>query len=329
VIPVFLPHLGCPHRCLFCDQHAVSGQGTPLDPARVQGVISRWLQRCSRRSRVQVAFYGGSFTALPRTCQDRFLAAVKPWLARGIVQQVRISTRPDCLDAATMERLVRAGVAVVELGVQSMDPQVLELCRRGHTPEQVVRASGLVRKAGISLGHQLMLGLPGQDFASLRQTLDRILVLAPDFVRIYPVLVLRDAPLAEWLRRGRYRPLTLERAVAQAAWLCERLERAGIRVVRLGLQPGPELENDLVAGPHHPAFGELVRSRILFRRVRSLLAAVPPSRRVRLAISSRDLSLFRGQGSVNIRRLTRLGLSDRFSLQPDPDQERYTVRIID
>lgn len=330
VIPVFIPHAGCPHACLFCDQHRISGRtdSQPVTPAEVTAIIRQWLARSATRrpESVQVAFYGGSFTGLPEARQEELLETVAPFLTRGEVRTIRISTRPDYVSAQVIARLRRAGVGIVEIGVQSLDPAVLSACNRGHTAEQAIRAMLLLREAGLETGVQLMLGLPGQTLSSLRQTARRVAALRPHFVRIYPALVLQGSGLALLHGRNLYRPLPLDEAVGQAAWLTNYLESRTIRVVRLGLQPGPELEAALEAGPYHPAFGELVRARLMLRTTRRTLRCVAPGSRVRLAIAARDRSIFRGLRGANMVRLQQDGLHDRFELVTDPAQPRGTLR---
>ncbi|MHB8808851.1 MAG: elongator complex protein 3 [Desulfobulbaceae bacterium] len=332
VIPIFIPHEGCPHACVFCNQHRISGRTGhhPVSPGEVAEIIAQWLVRGTTRRTgpVQVAFYGGSFTGLPEKRQEELLAAVAPFRQQGLVQAIRLSTRPDSIDSGVIARLHRFGVAIVELGVQSLDPEVLAACNRGHSAAQAIRAIGLLREAHLEVGVQLMVGLPGQSLLSLRRTVRQVAVLRPDFVRIYPVLVLRESRLAALHAQGCYRPLPLDQAVAQTAWMKNFFAGHGIRVVRMGLQPGPELEEALLAGPYHPAFGELVLARLMLRRTRRALRDVPEGTKIKLSIADRDRSVFQGMHSANITRLRQMGLLERFELVTDPSQPRATLRKI-
>ena len=330
VIPVFIPHEGCPHSCVFCNQHRISGVQGKVTGSEVAEIIRTWLRRGRKKSspQVQVAFYGGSFTGLSMARQQELLSSVKPFIERGEVQTIRLSTRPDYIDSARVAFLQQHRVATVELGVQSLDDSVLKRSLRGHLSEDVIYASGLLKAAGMELGIQLMVGLPGQTFTSLRKTVARVITLAPPFIRIYPVLVVAGSGLEPQYGRGEYQPLSLSLAVLQAAWMKKKMTAHGIRVVRMGLQPGPELEHSLVAGPYHPAFGELVNARLMLQQTRKVLSRVPSGQKVRLQISDRDQSVFRGIRSANIHRLTSLGLSDRFTLHTDPDQPRGTVQSV-
>ncbi|MDD2464411.1 MAG: radical SAM protein [Desulfobulbus sp.] len=332
VIPVFIPHEGCPHCCIFCNQHQISGQGeTPISAEEVGQTIQTWLEhrRSSKRHQVQVAFYGGSFTGLPLARQQALLAVVQPYLQKGLVQEIRLSTRPDYIDAQRLQLLCANQVGIVELGVQSCDDQLLQLAGRGHSAGDTIRAAHLIKGAGLQLGIQLMLGLPGQSFASLRRTVDQVIALQPDLVRLYPLLVLKGSGLESLYHRGVFRPLSLSRAVLQAAYMKKRFDDQGITVVRMGLQPGPELEHSLVAGPYHPAFGEMVKARLMLQKTRRALARLPAGKSVHVVINDRDQSIFRGLHSQNLNRLQQLGLLDRFNLRTDSNQPRQTVRLLE
>ncbi|MGX9726302.1 MAG: elongator complex protein 3 [Candidatus Electronema sp. VV] len=326
IIPVFIPHEGCPHRCLFCNQHRISGWSRPVTSETVRAEIAAWLERAGGRRETQIAFYGGSFTALPRSRQEELLLAASPFLESGQVQSLRLSTRPDCMDAEQAAFLKARRVATVELGAQSMNDAVLAAARRGHDAAATERAAAVLRQAGLKTGIQLLIGLPGVSRASLRRTVDRVITLRPDFVRLYPLLVVKNSGLADLHAQGRYTPLSLAKAVILTAFMKERFERAGIPVIRTGLQAGEELEASLLAGPWHPAFGELVSSRLLLRQTRKLLAQAN-TETVRLRINPRDQSTFRGIKSANVERLRQLGLWQRITLTTDPTQERGTMRL--
>jgi histone acetyltransferase (RNA polymerase elongator complex component) len=273
---------------------------------------------------VQAAFYGGSFTALPRSRQEELLNAAAPFLKSGQVQSLRLSTRPDCMDAAQAAFLHAHGVATVELGTQSMNDDVLAFAKCGHTAADTERAIAVLRAAGLEIGLQFLLGLPGDNRSSLRRTIGRVIALRPNFVRIYPLLVLCGSGLAALWQQGRYMPLSLGKAVVFATFMKERFEQAGIPVVRTGLQAGAELEAALLAGPWHPAFGELVSSRLMLRQTRKLLAQAQ-TERVTLRINDRDQSVFRGLKSANISRLKQLDIWRRIILRTAPELPRGLI----
>ncbi|NOX80062.1 MAG: radical SAM protein, partial [Deltaproteobacteria bacterium] len=266
-------------------------------------------------------------TGLPRQRQQELLAAAAPFLERGEVHFLRLSTRPDYIDSGIVAFLRDSGVSVVELGVQSLDDRVLAAGNRGHSAQQSREAIRLLRRGGMQVGVQLMTGLPAETTRSLIKTVREMAGLRPDFVRIYPVLVLRGSGLARLYEQGEYRPLSLGAAVIRAAWMKKYFAAYSIPVVRMGLQPGPELEKALLAGPYHPAFGELVNGRLMLQRTRRLLAGVKAGRRVTLTIADRDQSVFRGLKSANIGRLKQLGLLKKFTLCLDPSQPRQTVKL--
>ncbi|MCI5165161.1 MAG: radical SAM protein [Candidatus Electrothrix sp. GM3_4] len=331
VIPVFIPHEGCPHCCVFCNQRRISGfTEKPVSGKDVRTTVQTWLDRQGPDKRkVQVAFYGGSFTGLPQVRQQELLGAVAPFLEQGRVQSLRLSTRPDYIDQERVALLRRYQVSTVELGVQSMNDQVLALARRGHNAADVGQAVLVLRRAGMEIGVQLLLGLLGDTRTTLRRTVEQVIDLQPDFIRIYPLLVVRNSELAEQYKRGEYAPFSLDKAVVLAAWMKQRFDQAGIRVVRMGLQAGPELESSLLAGPWHPAFGELVASRLMLRQTRKLLAQVSSfEKTIHLSISERDQSVFRGIKSANVKRLQQLGFWQRIVLSTDPALPRGTVMML-
>ena len=273
ILPIFIPHAGCPHQCVFCNQKKISGQeSAALDAAQAQ--IARWRGWLRPDVQHEAAFYGGSFTGLPLALQRELLALTDALLAEGFIGSVRLSTRPDYIDAERLELLQQHQVRTVELGVQSLDDEVLRLAERGHTAAQVAAAMQLLKKYGFKTGLQLMVGLPGQDFASVQRTALQAIALQPDIARIYPLLVIKDTPLAAAFAAGRFTPLTLEEAVEQAAWLYNELTQAGIKVIRVGLQADEELcsPGNIIAGPFHPALGELVKSRALRHQLTPQLA---------------------------------------------------------
>lgn len=253
-----------------------------------------------------IAFYGGSFTCLPLYVQESYLAVAGGLVSLGYASHVRLSTRPDCMDDAVAEFLYVHGVRVVELGVQSMDDKVLRASARGHVSADTVSASRAVKEAGMELGLQVMAGLPGDTPDGFMRTVERVIGLGPGFVRVYPVLVVRGAPIEALYRRGGYTPLGLDEAVRLCADAVLLFRAAGIKVVRTGLQPTAELEAAVLAGPYHPSFGHMVASELAFRR---MLEAVRPEGgcgafpRIVFSVHPSELSEFLGIRKANIDRL--------------------------
>lgn len=331
IIPFFIVHQGCPHRCVFCNQTSITGQAEvtgQVTPRQVAAEISEWLDRPRRypEAEVQVAFYGGSFTGLPKERQAELLAAVAPFLANGQVRAVRLSTRPDCVDSEAAVFLAKRGVRVVELGVQSMDAAVLVASGRGYGPDKVGLALRVLRAVGLQVGGQLMVGLPGETSRRAVESAQALADLAPDFVRLYPTLVLAGSALAADHGMGRYRPLTLGQAVARTARLKVVFDAHSIPVVRMGLQDGVSLKKNLIAGPHHPAFGELVLARLFFKKVRRVLHQAA-GQGGRLTMAAADESLFRGPGNCYRQRLMALGLLTGVEVVFMPGLPRQTVHL--
>jgi histone acetyltransferase (RNA polymerase elongator complex component) len=304
IIPVFLPNLGCHERCLFCNQKASSG-GLP-SPSSVRNFIEASLNRFPSEKEdreKQVAFYGGSFTAIHRDDQVCYLKEVQPFLASGLIHSIRISTRPDALDGETLSLLKAYNVKTVELGVQSMIDEVLLLSHRGHGAADTMDAVSRLKDKKFEVGLQLMIGLPGDTCNRFLQTLDRVIKLQPNFVRIHPTLVLKGAPLEDVWRAGEYSPLPLDETVQ---WLKKgilKLEESSIRVARIGLQPTKELERDYIAGPYHPALHQLIDSAIFFDMATSLLQVSQKNGRVLFLCHPKEISNLRGQRNENILRL--------------------------
>lgn len=329
VIPVFIPHRGCPHHCLFCNQERISGVGgDDANPVGVAETIDLWLARSPGRAAVQVAFYGGSFTCLPAGEQVAMLTAVQPYIAAGKVDCIRLSTRPDCVDPAVCRLLREFRVGVVEVGVQSFNDRVLFENRRGHDAEQCRTALTLLKAAGMTVGLQLMPGLPGETGRSFLQGIAETVRLQPDFVRLYPVVVVAGSGLEQRFLQNRYRPLSLNRAIALTARAWTRLNEAGIPVVRMGLQPSESLTKSYVAGPYHPAFGELVLARVWLKRLRASLARLRPGESLNIHISHRDQSAVTGMKRANIKRLDELGFAGRFTILPDKSRARGSVAYV-
>lgn len=330
IIPFFIPHEGCPHQCLFCNQHGIAGAGTAGDPQRIAGAIARFLAGARRAGPAEVAFYGGSFTALPTERQEQLLSSVRPFIESGDVSSTRISTRPDALSPAIAAFLKERGVATVELGAQSMDDGVLLRSGRGHSAAATEAASRLLRDSGLKTGLQLMPGLPGDSREVFRATVARVLALQPDCVRLYPALVIRGTPLERLFRDGRYAPLPLDEAVAWCADALRRFRREGIAVIRIGLQPTEELERPgtIVAGPYHPAFRQLVESSILLDRMRSALTGRQTGTAARFAVHPAELSSAIGQRRANVLSLTREFRLLRLSITPSPDISRGEALLL-
>lgn len=303
IIPIFIPHAGCPHQCVFCNQKKISGQKTASAQA-VRQQIDKYLQWVKPGKQNEAAFYGGSFTGLDLDLQEELFKPVDELLAQGVIGSVRLSTRPDYIDEERLALLKKHNVSTVELGVQSLDDSVLELAGRGHDAASVAKAVELLRAYGFAVGLQLMCGMQGQTAASFFATVKKSVALKPDMVRLYPLLVIKNTPLEETYRRGEFTPLTVDEAAELCAAAYEQFTAAGIKVIRMGLQPDDELcsPGNIVAGPFHPAFGEIVKSLVLRRQLTPQIAELVNGgcKKVKIYVPQPLESKLRGQHSANL-----------------------------
>ena len=303
IIPFFIPHSGCPHQCVFCNQKNITGQATPVDPSSIPQTVSDYLRAYKNNKPVQIAFYGGSFTALPQKAQIAYLESARPFIRSGRIECIRLSTRPDAISSDCLFLLKENDVKIVELGVQSLNDLVLTRSGRGHTTADSITAVNLLKERGFTIGLQLMPGLPNDSAEIFADTVNRVIELKPDFVRIYPTLVIKGTPLEEMYRAGQYAPLSLENAVSICREALVRFEKTGIEVIRIGLQPTRELEKPgiILAGPYHPAFRELVESSLFLDRMRSALRSrMDKTDSVTFQVNPADMSAAIGQQRSNI-----------------------------
>jgi histone acetyltransferase (RNA polymerase elongator complex component) len=294
ILPVFLPRLGCPSHCVFCNQEGVTATHNIIPLAQIAELVGDGVYD-------DLAFYGGSFLSLPAEVRDSYLAVVQELMAQGKVKRLRLSTRPDSITDETIATLAPFAPAMVELGVESLSDRVLAAARRGHTAQDSLDALARLKAAGHAAVWQLMLGLPEETSEDRELTLAGTLAARPSMVRLSPTLVLEGTELAELWRSGRYQPMGLEEAVGELARWVEALEQAGISVVRMGLHPADGLftPGEVLAGPWHPALGELVRSRIALGEMERLLAGYAGEAPV-ILVPRHQLSIYRGQRSGNL-----------------------------
>ncbi|MBQ4312896.1 MAG: radical SAM protein [Clostridia bacterium] len=325
-IAIFVPHNGCPHTCAFCNQRIISGEQSQPTPELVADTLSRAVSELSERAKCsELAFFGGSFTAIERGYMISLLEAAYPFVRRGDIAGIRCSTRPDCVDAEIIGILRRYGVTAVELGAQSMDDRVLRLNERGHTAQDVRRASALIKDAGISLGLQMMTGLYGDSDEGAEYTARELAALRPDTVRIYPTVVLRGTGLHELMQAGEYLPQGVDGAVELCSRLLPYFEQQGIAVIRLGLHASADIERDLVGGAYHPAMREMCEGRIFLRKMTAILEN-KGSKTASLHVNGRDISKAVGQKRCNIQALAELGYS--VTVTPDDSVPRGEVRLV-
>ncbi len=298
-LSIFVPHKGCPNKCLFCNQRRISGAVSEPAPAEVAALCEAYLPQNGERT--EIAFFGGSFTAIDREYMTALLAAAYEFVKVGRAGGIRISTRPDAIDSEILEILSSYGVTAIELGAQSMDDEILRLNKRGHTASDIREASGLVNSfGGFSLGLQMMVGMfadkSPEDTALM--TAKEFIKLSPKTVRIYPTIVVEDTELYDLYRAGEYSPLTLEDAAEITAKLLILFETSGINVIRVGLHSDESMTESAAAGPFHPAFGEICYSLVMRKRLEDALCGRTGATAVR--VNPRDLSKLLGQKKSNI-----------------------------
>lgn len=266
IIPVFVPHHGCPFDCIFCNQKKITGLGTVLTGEQIEDQIKDYAESIGekRDKHIEIAFFGGSFTGIDTNKQEEFLRIANKWYQSGYIDDIRLSTRPDYINKDILSYLKEYNVSIIELGVQSLDEDILRKSYRGHSIEDVSKASELIKKMGFKLGLQMMVGLPGDNCEKSIITAKKIISHEPDFVRIYPTLVIRGTMLEQLLLEGKYEPLGLDKAVAICKELYKLFYKNKIPIIRIGLQPTENIMygSDVVAGPFHPSFRQLVECEI-------------------------------------------------------------------
>lgn len=266
IIPIFVPHLGCPHNCVFCNQNKIAGEEDNIDDKYVRKTVEEYLKTIMKKDAiVEISFFGGTFTAIPIDKQKELLKVAKEYKDSGQINFIRLSTRPDYIDYDILTHLKSYSVDVIELGVQSLDENVLRRSGRGHTEEDVKKASSLIKEFGFTLGHQVMLGLPGDTFEKDIETARKSILMKPDICRIYPALVIKETPMEFMYLRGEYIPYSLDEAVEITKQIYSMYIENHIKVIRVGLQPTDNINigGDIVIGPFHPAFRELVEGSII------------------------------------------------------------------
>ncbi len=276
-IPIFIPELACPFQCVFCNQKKITGKEKIPSPAEIREKIDLYLASSNQsETEIEIAYFGGSFTGLEPELIREYLEIAAPYISAGRVSGVRISTRPDYISLEILDLLKRYGVKIIELGAQSFDEEVLKRSGRGHTADDTRYASELIKDAGFTLGLQMMTGLPGDTPEKSIKTAKEIIRLGADNTRIYPALVIRGTELEELYHEGKYKPLSIDEAVASAASIYKLFESAGIKILRVGLHPSEGLlsGDDLVAGPFHISFRELVLTYLWWETLESKLKGV-------------------------------------------------------
>lgn len=310
-VSLFVPHLGCPNSCIFCNQKTISGKTEPLKCEDIVNAVEIAKQGVYDKENSEIAFFGGSFTAIDRNEMVSFLETAKPFVGTDF-NGIRISTRPDCIDEEILTLLKKYGVTAIELGAQSMCDDVLQKNERGHRAAQTEKASELIKQFGFSLGLQMMTGLYGSNRQKDIYTAQKFVQLKPDTVRIYPTVVLENTVLCDYYKKGIYTPPTLEEAVDLCSELLKLFYDNSIRVIRLGLHSGGNVEEGFVAGVYHPAFRELCEGEIYRKIIEEKLSSLPDGEYT-LAVKKGEVSKAVGQKKCNTRYFAEKGKILRFA----------------
>jgi len=332
IIPIFIMNSGCPHRCIFCNQNVTAGN-FPLKITKefFNSEVKSYLAWNKDKSRkVEIAFYGGSFTGVSPDYQEELLSWAYSFIQGGLVNSIRISTRPDYITENNLPLLKKYGVTTVEIGAQSFIDEVLQFTQRGHDSAAIIKAMKFLKDHGFRTGLHLMAGLPKDTREGFIYSIDKTIELQPDTVRIHPVIVFSGTTLAEALREGTYNPLKLSDAIELCRLAWEKLSAAGIRIIRMGVQLTREMEKDgiVLAGPIHPALGSLVLSSIFYDHTIKLLDKVSPNtNELRFSLSERDMSNFRGLNNVNISAIKKLYPRTNLIVESFPNQTRGVISV--
>ena len=336
VIPIFVPHLGCPNDCIFCNQKSISGQTKMLTEESMREQIEYYLESFKdKTANVEIAFYGGSFTGIDIDTQVKFLEVAKEYIDNGKVDSIRISTRPDYINKKILKMLKKYKVKTIELGVQSAVDYILQRSNRGNTFKDVVKASKLIRRYRFVLGHQMMVGLPESTELDEINTAKKLIKLKPKIVRIYPVLVIKNTKLEKELEEGTYKPLTIVQAVERCKNIVHLFNKKNIQIIRIGLQTtdeicSPEAESsEVVAGPYHPAFRQLVESALwydsILEKIKKLNEKVKTAQ---IIANPLDVNNIIGHKKENIEKLKEVYNLDVQIVQ-DEKIKKGTIKIVE
>ena len=320
-IPIFISHFGCPNSCVFCNQKKINGRETDVTIEDLKSTIETYLKTLPKKSKKEVAFFGGTFTGISMELQKDYLEATYEYIEKGDIDGIRLSTRPDCINEEIVAQLKKYGVTAVELGVQSLDEEVLLATERFYPVDVVKKACEIIKKAGISLGIQLMIGLPKSTFEKDYKTALKALEMKPDMIRIYPTLVIKGTKMAKMYEQGEYKALTIEEAVERTRKIYALLEFNGLNIIRVGLQPSEDLQEEgvIISGPFHPAFRELVETEIYYDFFKKILKK---DGKLDIVVNEKSVSK-----SVGIKKANKIRLKEYFNLSIDNSVEREDVVV--
>lgn len=334
IIPIFVPHLGCPNDCIFCNQKSISGQKSNMTKEKAKEIIENYLESIDKENaQIEIAFFGGSFTAIEEERQEELLQVASEFVKSGQVESIRVSTRPDAIDKNILKRLKKYKVKTIELGVQSSNNYILKRINRGHTFEDVKKAAKLIRWNGFRLGVQMMVGLPESTTIDEINTAKELIKLKPKMVRIYPVLVIKNTQLEKELEKGIYKPLTVVQAVEVCKEIVRLFHDKNIDIIRIGLQPTDEIsepgseKSEVVAGPYHPAFRQLVESAMWYDAIVGKIKRLNVKvKEVEVTVNPVDANNVIGHKKENVKNLKEL-YDVNLVLKQDPKMKQGKSKI--
>ena len=320
-----MPDEGCPHRCSFCNQKTISGKTKRLEIKDIDSAVETALESADC-NKGEIAFFGGSFTAIDKDYMISLLERAKQYIDKGLFAGIRISTRPDYIDEEILGILKFYGVTSIELGCQSMDDEVLRLNNRGHSADDVAKSAKLIKKYGFEFGVQMMTGLYGDNDETALETAEKLIALAPDTARIYPTVVLENTELERLYKAGWYKPQTIDEAADLCSKLLLMFHEANVRVIRVGLHSGGNVEEGFVAGAYHPAFREICESRIYLRKVLAEIERQGTEKgEITVTVGSSFVSMMAGQKKANSEKLRELGYN--LKIKQDKNMKKYEIEV--
>ncbi|HEB5001643.1 elongator complex protein 3 [Clostridioides difficile] len=303
IIPIFVPHKGCPHDCIFCNQKKITGVSTDVTSEDARNIIEECLETIDKDADVEIAFFGGSFTAIDIDIQKSLLSVAKEYVEKGLVKDIRMSTRPDCIDEDILSMLKEYRTSIIELGVQSLDEKVLLDSIRGHQSEIVYKSSKMIKNSGIKLGLQMMIGLPADTEEKCIFTAKKFVELKPDCVRVYPTLVVKDTGLEKLMEQNKYNPFTLEESVNIVKKVLVLFYVNNINVIRVGLQATDDIQigKAVLAGPYHPAFRELVEADMIKDYLEFVILQNKNIKQMLVRANKKNISKIIGNKKTNVK----------------------------
>ncbi|MBS6025734.1 MAG: radical SAM protein [Paeniclostridium sordellii] len=305
IIPIFVPHRGCPHDCIFCNQKKITGVSTDITSDDVRNIIEEYLKTIDKDASVEVAFFGGSFTAIDIDIQRNLLSVAKEYVDKNIIDDIRMSTRPDCINDEILTMLKEYKVSIIELGVQSLDDKVLIDSVRGHSDKDVFESAKLIKKYGINLGLQMMIGLPSDTEEKCIYTAKKFIDLKPDCVRVYPTLVVKETGLEKLLQENKYNPFSLEESIDIVKKVLVLFYINNVNVIRVGLQATEDIAigKEVLAGPYHPAYRELVESKMYGDYIEYLIKKYNAKKNIDVLVNKKNVSRILGNKKSNVKNL--------------------------